>query len=153
MQTKEIQARTWYGTKEKYGHPAPVLVHSTSRYTTTGWSYESTEIFANPDGNMAQGRRYRGGGSTGLLAVQLKDGAWETVRNWILHSEGEEAAREVMAEAALLLDKAVAEIATQVKVPLKDLRQGENDRRGFILTVIHPRQLEGEYALVAREKH
>lgn len=153
MQTKDVQARTWYGTKEKYGHPQPVLVHSTSRYSTQGWNFESTEVFANPDGNMAQGRRYRHGGTTGLLAVRLQKDAWETVRNWVLHGENEQAAQDVMREAALLLDKVVAEIATRNRVPLKELRQEENDRRGFILTVIHPRDLDGAYETAAREKH
>lgn len=153
MQTKDIKARTWYGTKEKYAMPKPVLVNDTSRYSSTGWNYESTQIFANPDGNMAQGRRFRSGGSTGFLAVRLQGDAQETVQRWAIFGEDEQAAKDIMTEAALLLDKAVAEIATRGKVPLKELRQPENDERGLVLSVVHPKELDDEYVAAVRERH
>ncbi|HET9144106.1 hypothetical protein [Actinophytocola sp.] len=152
MKTSDIQPRTWYGTKEKYGHPQPILVHNTDRYSVTGWNFESMQVFPNPNGSMTATRSRRGD-TTGYLAVRLQKPAWDAVQRWIVHDEDEQAAHDVMREAALLLDKAVAELATRGRVPLKEMRQDENDQRGLILTVIHPRDLDGDYATVAREKH
>lgn len=156
MQAKDIQAHTWYATKEKYSYPDAVILPGIDRYTLNGRvSFSGGEdnriLFASPDFPLSTGDRWSGV-STGYLAVRLSGDARKTVENWILNDEDQQAAHDIMTEAATLLTKVVEAVKERTKVPFAEIDQAANRERGITVRLITGRELVGDYAEVITRK-